>query len=118
MLGATELAAMRAMQVQTMASAAVVVRIARVSDGMGGWETSETTAESPCRLSPSANMPVAQIYAGRLGEGLPWRATFPAGTDVQEGDRVTVDGRMFEVLGVLAPYTYETARVCICAERE
>lgn len=117
MLSATELAAMRVVQAATMTSTAVVTRIARTSDDMGGWTQSETTHSLACRIAPSANMPTASIYAGRLAEGLPWRLTVAAGADVQEGDRVTVDGRGFEVLGVMGPYTNETARVCVCAER-
>jgi hypothetical protein len=117
-LTSTELAGMQAVQATTMTQTATITRRTRVSDGMGGHTEAEATSTAFCRLAPTANMPVATIYAGRLGERLPWRCAFPVGTDVEESDMVTVDGRDFEILGILGPYGLATALICICAERE
>ena len=118
MLTDVELAEMQAMQETVMPSTATITHYVDASDGMGGSITTETTATSPCRLSPTKNMPVATVFAGRLAERLPWRCTFPAGTAVTENDTITVDGRIFDVIGALGPYSLETALVCILAEHE
>jgi len=118
MLTTAQMAAMQAVQTAAMSQTATITRLTNVSDGMGGYTQTATTSTAACRVAPSLNMPVATVFAGRLNEGLPWRVYLPAGTDVQEGDRLTIGSRSYEVLGILAPHTFETATCCVCAERE
>ena len=118
MLTDSELVDMRAVQAETMTQVATITSMAYASDGAGGTTVTETTAEAACRLAPLKNMPVATILAGKLAERMPWRCTFATGTDVQEDDRITVEGRAFEVVGILGPYGFETALACILAERD
>lgn len=118
MLTGAQLTAMRAAQEAVMTQTATITRLATSSDGMGGYTQTPSTTTTACRIAPTLNMPDATIYAGRLQEGLPWRVYVPTGTDVREGDRLTVGSKTLEVLGILAPHTYETATCCVCAERE
>lgn len=118
MLTDAQMTAMRAAQEAAMTQTATITRLTKSSDDMGGYTQETSTATAACRIAPTLNMPDATIYAGRLQEGLPWRVYFPTGTDVLEGDRLTVGSKDFEVLGILAPHTYETATCCVCAERE
>jgi hypothetical protein len=118
MLTDAQLTAMRAVQAEAMTQTATITRLAQSSDDMGGYTEESSTSTAACRIAPTLNMPDATIYAGRLQEGLPWRVYLPAGTDVREGDRLTVGSKTLEVLGILAPHTYETATCCVCAERE
>lgn len=117
MLSATELATMREVQALTMQTACTIVRRAWVADGLGGQTETTTTTPAVCRIAASANMPDYQLVGGRVNEAALWRATFPAGTDVRKTDLLTIGERAFEVLGILAPSTYETARVCVCVEK-
>jgi len=118
MLTSDELTAMQAVHEETMTQTATITRYTLSSDGAGGTTRSSTTDTEVCRLAPTKNMAVATQYAGRLAERLPWQCTFPADADVQDDDMITVDGRDFEVVGILGPYGFETALVCILAERE
>jgi len=118
MLTAEQLAAIQAVQAEAMTQTATIIRLSNVSDGMGGYTQTSTESPAACRVAPSRNMPDATVFAGRLNESIPWRVYLPAGTDVREGDRLTVGDRTFEVLGILAPHTYETATCCVCAERD
>jgi head-tail adaptor len=113
---AAELAAMQATQALTLTTACSIGRRSYTSDGMGGETETVTWAATVCRCTASNNAPDYQIYASRANETMLWRITFAAGTDVQETDKVTIGARSYEVLGVLAPATIETARVCVCME--
>lgn len=101
----------------TMQTPCSIVRRTWSSDGLGGQ--TETTAETsaPCRIAASANVPDYQLVGGRVNEPTLWRVTFPAGTDVRKADMLGMGARTFEVLGILAPATFETARVCVCVEK-
>lgn len=120
MIGTAELAAMRAAQALTLTQTATILRVTEASDGAGGqtrtWASAGTAA---CRVA-AAQTNQAQLtqFAARLGESVGWRVTLDAGTDVRSADRLQVGTRQFEVLGVMAAWTYETARVCLCVERD
>lgn len=117
MLTADELLLVRATQVLTMQSQGEITRPTTTSDGMGGttgtWATIVTV---PCRVS-AGSASDSTMLAGQLRERAPWRVTLPALTDIRVSDRIRIDGsRTLEVVGIDAPSTYETARVCVCAE--
>lgn len=119
MITTAELAAMRAIQQETMTQTATIQRTTLTTTGLGGKAESTTTVadDVPCRVAPSRRMADLQRVAGRLRDGTPWRITFPAGQDVREKDRITIDdGRQFAVLSVEGAWTVETARVCMCVE--
>ena len=116
MITAAELASMQATQALTLTTACSIGRRTYTSDGMGGETETVTWHASMCRATASNNAPDYQIYASRANETMLWRITFAAGTDVQETDKITIGARVYEVLGVLAPGTVETARVTVCME--
>jgi hypothetical protein len=117
MLTDAELGKMRAEQVKTMLDTATIGRRILQSDGAGGTTETFTQEESVCRIAASTNQPDYQMFAAAVNEAQLWRITFPAGTDVRKEDQILANGRTFEVLGVMAPATFETARVTICVER-
>jgi hypothetical protein len=119
MIDAAQLDAMRTVQNLTLVERGDVQRFTEASDGMGGSEQVwHTVGTHPCRVAPALRQPEVALVAGRGSENMGWRVTWPAETDILIGDRIRVAMRGFEVLGVLAPKTLETACVTICVERE
>lgn len=119
MLGISTLNLMRAAQALTMTDSATILRETMIDDGMGGESSSwAAVGSATCRVAPALRMPEVAIVAGRNSEAMGWTVTFPALTDVREEDRIAVGGREFEVIGVLGPETNETARRCLCIERD
>ena len=116
MISASDQAAMQATQALTLTTACTIVRTTYTSDGMGGQTETITNTAAMCRCAASNNAPDYQIYAARANETMLWRITFAAGADVLETDKITIGARAYEVLGVLAPGTIETARVTVCME--
>lgn len=116
MLTTAQLTAMRTQQEATMETACTIGRRSYVTDNMGGQTETVTYTAAVVRVAASANMPDYSIFAGRANEKQLWRLTFPYNTDVRDTDKVVVGTRTFEVLGVLAPATYETARVTVAVE--
>jgi Phage head-tail joining protein len=117
LLSAVELDSCRALQRMTMVETASIDRAITVSDGMGGWtETWSTVAIVPCRVGTPTGGAIGaeRVVADRLSGETTMAVTFPAGTDVRRTDRLLIYGKTFEVLSVLAPHTYETARVTLC----
>lgn len=119
MLSAAELTAMRTLAQRTLADVATVQRKTTVSDGMGGYtDTWTTVLTTTCRVAANNNLQADRsITAAQLREGVAWKVTLPFGSDVRLDDRIVVGARTFEVLGIYAPGTYETARQCACVER-
>ena len=117
MLNDAELDKMRSEQRKTMLDTATIGRRILASDGAGGTTETFTQEESVCRIAASSNQPDYQMFGGVVNEAQLWRITFPALTDVRKTDQVMCNGRTFEVVGVMAPATFETARVTICVER-
>lgn len=116
MLTAAEQAAMAAEQALTLQTPCHIGRRVLTPDDMGGQTETISLTDSMCRIAPSNNMPDYQMFAGRAQDTQLWRITFAAGTDVRVDDRVLAQNRTFEVVGVLAPATFETARQTICIE--
>ncbi len=118
MLTSAELTALQSVQELTMTDTATIFRYATVSDGAGGTTETVTTSSVACRLAPSNNAALAQLYAGRIDEGILWYIYLPTDTDVQEEDRITIGLNSFDILGKRAPYTLETAIRLDCMERD
>lgn len=117
MLTDAELAKMRAEQEKTMLDAAVIGRRIFTSDGAGGQEETFEQIPAICRIAASNNQPDYQMFGAAANEAQLWRITFPAETDIRKTDAVYIGARSFEVVGVMAPATFETARVTVCVER-
>lgn len=107
---------MRTTQAAALPDVATITRRTFVSDGMGGQTATTSTSTAACRLAV-ASAGQAQMIAGQLSEKPAWRIAFAQGTDISSGDMISVAGRSFEVVGLLAGGSWETARVALCAER-
>jgi len=133
MLSAADLAYTRQTQGLTLSERAIVQHTTTVSDGMGGEIPVLTyTDDVPCRVAPMRVQAAEALVGGQLMGQLPWQVTLPAGTVIDVSDRLNVGGalsgtppnelveggRWFEVLAIYAAWTNETARQCLCAERE
>lgn len=120
MLTSAELTALRATQALTLDLTAVITRGGgTTSDGAGGTvQTAATTvATVACRLAPAQTADREALVAGGLQAQAAWRIAVPQGTDVRRTDRLTIGTRVFEVISVYGPRSYETARVALCVER-
>lgn len=93
---------------------ATISRVTRVSDGAGGttetWGTHLTGVR--CRVDLPSSGAEEQV-AGQIQSVATVIVTVPHGTDVTARDRLTVDGRTFEVVAVLVG-SYSTNRTLAC----
>lgn len=96
-------------------SSGTIKRPSRTSDGMGGaTESPVTVTTADCRVDPPGKGAALQVYAERLGERQMNVICFPAGTDVQEGDEVTVGSVVYEVMGIVVE-GWEVGRLAVTA---
>jgi head-tail adaptor len=111
-LPAGELAAMRdELEGSYMPETVEIVRVFVAGDEQGGMvETEQTIGTVAGRIGPLGSQPAEAEYAGRIGAAVGWRVTLPALVDVGARDRLRVAGRTFEVVGVLAPLSWELER--------
>jgi hypothetical protein len=117
MLSAYEMALMQRAQASLLPDVAAITRRTYSDSDTGGQIITVSTHALPCRVAASTNAPDREIVAGRAREAVPWRITFAAGANVQTDDTVTVNGRVFEVVAVYGPSSFETARVTVCVEK-
>lgn len=116
MLTAAELAEMRSVQDEAMAASCVISRKTLVSDGMGGFtETWAASGTVSCRVWPAGESGAERLVADRITEDDVWVITLPYATDVVAKDRITADGRTWEVVNPIA-HTWETARRVVAVE--
>lgn len=116
MFSAAELEDMRATAELSMEETALVKRAANTTDSQGGYTTSWSTQETTTgRLAPGGGAS-EQLFAEELQSRTAWTIWLPQGTDVTARDRIAIGTRTFEVLGIVAPHTYETARGAVCVE--
>ena len=116
MLTAAELADMRTVQDQAMAGTCVITRKTLTSDGMGGFtETWAAAGTVVGRVWPATESGAESLMADRITESDAWVITVPYATDVTAKDRITADGRTFEVVSAIA-HTWETARRVVAVE--
>lgn len=116
----SQVAAMRAVQGQTLdQSVTVTRRVAGAPDGAGGIAETTSTSTLSCRIAPAPANQVNQVQmlGGRVAELQVWRVTFAALADVRRNDRIVVAGKNLEVMAVLGEESRETARVCLAVER-
>ena len=92
-ISSAELVRMRNTMKSNFQSSALVERPTVSSDGLGGTTTSWSTVGTySCRLNRSHWWPKIESVGGRTDEITPFDVVFEHGTDIREGDRLTVDG--------------------------
>lgn len=99
-----------------LADTAVIERAAWASDGEGGQTaTWATHATVPAMLSG-----VGSADEQEIGEGVravvSWTVSVPVGTDVVASDRVVINGKTLEVVGVIGGRTYAALARVLCSE--
>ncbi len=104
-------------QVQrTMPTSVQVQRLSTVRDSEGDlaptWTTVATVSGRIGRGDQRSA--IEGVSAEQLTSELTWTVTIPAGTDVTSKDRLVAGGVTYQVLGVLAPMSYELERRCTC----
>ncbi|NPV85988.1 MAG: head-tail adaptor protein [Anaerolineae bacterium] len=117
MLSATEILSMRSGQASALPDVCILMSGSAVTDDTGGRIVTYVSSGSVMgRLSWSGFHPVEKVAAERLGISVPYVVTLPAGTEVNESQRIVINGRTFEVKAVLCGGEWETARRVLCAE--
>lgn len=122
MIPAAELTAMRDVLDGSMPDVAVIFKPVRVKDDSGGLnETWDDQTPVEARISPLAggvgSASAEALVAGRIGTAEAWVLTVPFDTDIDEIDRLVIDGdRGFEVAVVLGPRSWEISRRVIVVE--
>jgi hypothetical protein len=104
-LTAGELASLRAAFAATLPDVCTIEYPTEASDGMGGGSVSWLSrgANIPCRLSADAISAFgrkAGITAEQMREGLVWTLSVAYDQTLEVKDRVTVGGKVFQVLQV------------------
>jgi len=116
MLSSVEILSMRAAQETAMQESCTVTSGSVVDDGLGGFSTTFVTSGScVCRLGVSGLQPQEKLMAEKLNVVLPYVVTVPVGTAIEEGERLIISGRTYEVKAVLQGGLWETALRVMCA---
>lgn len=103
-----------------MPDEALILRGTVTPNGFGGHSRTYGTFDfggtiyHPCRFTKSS--PQEKAIAGLTLEESSWTVVFPAGWDVDSGDRIHLISATMtvEVQGVLGPKTWEIQRRVIC----
>lgn len=114
-MNAVTLARLRRVANRNMNETATVSRVARTSDGMGGWTESWTTAGTLACRRVSTLSQAEQRIAERLTVVRPWMVQVPAGSDVRETDRLVLGSDTLEVVHV-GRSSWEAVRRMLCSQ--
>jgi len=88
----------------------------RTSDGAGGWSESwSTLATTRGRIGLLSWQPSEEEIAGRVQNRQKYIVTLPAGTELTEQNRLQINGRQFEIVGI-ARRSEATAIRVTCVE--
>lgn len=94
-----------------------IVRDTEVPDGAGGFTTTETTvASGDCRLRAGGLQPNERALAERLGWVVAYAVDLPYDIIITPSDRLMVNGRTFEVGGVVDSGVWAMTKVVIARE--
>jgi hypothetical protein len=110
------LARFRALDERAMQDQCSVVRVTPGTVNPDGSEEpgSTTTTTYVCRVSASGGSPQETLIASRLTDVTPFTVVLPFDAAVDEKDTITYSGGTLQVMGVLAPSTYQTSVRAVC----
>lgn len=107
-------------ETETLQDTATITRRSTSPDGQGGRNADVWTviATVIARIGPGVRGATGAegTIADRVGASNPVFVNLPAETDVTLKDRVTILGRVLEVIGTDAPRSWEFTRQLICVE--
>lgn len=111
-----EMARARRDVVRTFPEGVVAYRVARTSDGKGGWTSAYTaTAQGTGRLAAlDAKGQVA--YATKLGASRGYVATVDVGVAIQPNDRLRIQGLLLEVIAGTDNLPTDVAQRLVCRQ--
>lgn len=102
MTSTNDLAKIRAEQVKLMPDNVYIQRLIRTSDGAGGWsEAWQTVATTKGRMAPSQRKYGEVVQGGALTAYSEYIVTLPYDTELQQDDRLQINGTQYEVKGIL-----------------
>lgn len=113
-----QLAVLRAMVETILPDTAQIQRMTQVVDDRGNTtDTYAPTSTVACHVTRSGNQPDERIVAERIVGRSAFTLYLPHDADVRESDRIVVAslGQTYEVIGVLAPTSYQVHVRAVCA---
>lgn len=119
LLGAAEMAGMRADARAALPDTGVVWRPTPASDGRGGTALTWAAVASvvPCRLAPGIGQASGEgLTASKLGADANWVVTMPYDTDVRLTDRIVIGTRTVEVTFITAERSEHVSLRISCRE--
>lgn len=97
----TDLAKIRAEQNKLLPDTVYIQRLARTSDGAGGWtEVWQTVATTKGRIAPSQRGGEA-VQGGAITAYGEYIVTLPHDTELLQDDRLQISGTQYEVKAIL-----------------
>ncbi len=98
----TDLAKIRAEQNKLLPDTVYIQRLARTSDGAGGWtEAWQTIATTKGRIAPSQKQAGETLQGGAMTAYGEYIVTLPHDTELQQDDRLQISGTQYEVKAIL-----------------
>jgi hypothetical protein len=78
-------------------------------DSASGWPTTGETVKGWLRTVPEGT---TDVLSGIMADVSMYRLFLPVGTDINNGDRVLIDGRNFAVIDTNKESTYQVVLKC------
>lgn len=105
---------MRATTAAVLAQTCSIQRVTATADGQGGWTESTTTVGSgiACRLAPMGSPTNLDSRNNRLSAVDEFTLYVGTAQDIEESDRVTIDGVTYTVEGVISGHEWAMLKTC------
>ncbi|MEJ5222844.1 MAG: phage head closure protein [Anaerolineales bacterium] len=101
-LSDSEITSIRETQKKYLPDTVYIQRLTRLSDGAGGWtEAWQTVATTKGRMAPSQRKYGEVVQGGALTAYSEYIVTLPYDTELQQDDRLQINGTQYEVKGIL-----------------
>lgn len=111
MLNACDLAKLAEDVALVQTDSITLTRASSASDGLGGrTNTFSTVATYDARVAPVSTQQAEEEVGARLKDGMYYRVSLPAGTDIRTGDRISYGSLVLSVEAVMSPGTLEIER--------
>lgn len=101
-LSDSEIMSIRETQKKYLPDTVYIQRLARTSDGAGGWtEVWQTIATTKGRIAPSQKQAGETLQGGAMTAYGEYIVTLPHDTELQQDDRLQISGTQYEVKAIL-----------------
>lgn len=117
MIGAAQLARMRAQVAARLPQEATIQRLATVPDGAGGWvEAWVTLATVDCRLDPLGKAMNSEVIGQQEATVIRYQLTVPYDAAIEANCQVVIGGRTYQVVQLDADHGWNVSRRAIVSE--